>query len=108
MFAGDPPLVIARGGFSGVFPDSSSYAYQFALETGSPNLHVWCDVQLTKDGAGICFPDIRLENASDIGDVFKSRHKNYPVNGVSMQGWFAVDFTLKDLSFVKRKFISWS
>ncbi|KAA8527027.1 hypothetical protein F0562_008744 [Nyssa sinensis] len=97
---GNAPLVIARGGFSGLFPDSSSAAYYLALMTSLPNVILWCDVQLTKDRAGICVPDIRLENASDIASVFKNRDKTYSVNGVPMHGWFSVDFTLNELENV--------
>ncbi|KAG0467965.1 hypothetical protein HPP92_017293 [Vanilla planifolia] len=46
---GDVPIVIAKGGFSGLFPDSSSDAYLFAVAAGSPNTNFWCDVRLTKD-----------------------------------------------------------
>lgn len=102
--AGDQPLVIARGGFSGIFPDSSNYAYSLAVQTGLPNVHVWCDVQLTKDGFGICFPDIMLQNASDIEDVYPQRVNTYTVNGNSMKGWFSVDFSLNELAPVTRKF----
>ncbi|KAG6519301.1 hypothetical protein ZIOFF_022794 [Zingiber officinale] len=35
---GAAPLVIARGGFSGVFPDSSQYAYQFAQANSLKNV----------------------------------------------------------------------
>lgn len=108
FFAGDEPLVIARGGFSGIFPDSSYFAYSLAVQTGLPNVHLWCDVQLTKDGAGICFPDIKLENSSDIDVVFKSRDKTYVVNGASVKGWFSVDFTLKELGLVNCKLICYS
>ncbi|CAA0815364.1 Glycerophosphodiester phosphodiesterase GDPDL3 [Striga hermonthica] len=101
--SGKPPLVIARGGFSGVFPDSSSYAYQLAVETGLPNLHLWCDVQLTKDGHGVCLPDVRLENASDIDSVYSDRRSTYSVDGVPLQGWFSMDFTLNDLRPVNLK-----
>ncbi|KAL3851160.1 hypothetical protein ACJIZ3_013042 [Penstemon smallii] len=98
--SGDAPLVIARGGFSGLFPDSSLYAYSVAVTTSLPNLHVWCDVQLTRDGAGICLPDIKLENSSDIDVVYENRHSTYMVNGVRTQGWFSLDFTLNDLETV--------
>ncbi|KAJ9672286.1 hypothetical protein PVL29_025768 [Vitis rotundifolia] len=97
---GSAPLVIARGGFSGLFPDSSSDAFSFALMTSLSNVVLWCDVQLTKDGAGICFPHMKLENASDISSVFENKRKAYLVNGVSMSGWFSVDFTLTDLENV--------
>ncbi|XP_051124695.1 glycerophosphodiester phosphodiesterase GDPDL4-like [Andrographis paniculata] len=97
---GNAPLVIARGGFSGVFPDSSSRAYQFAVQTGLANMHVWCDVKLTRDAFGICFPNIRLENSSDIANVYSQRRNTYTVNGVLLQGWFPLDFTLKELASV--------
>ncbi|XP_020204465.1 glycerophosphodiester phosphodiesterase GDPDL4 isoform X1 [Cajanus cajan] len=94
---GSPPLVIARGGFSGIFPDSSDVAYELAKEIGLRNLIVWCDVQLTKDGEGICFPNINLENATHIDQVFKHRNSTYSVNGVQTSAYFAVDFTFKEL-----------
>uniref|UniRef100_A0A5B6Z4K6 glycerophosphodiester phosphodiesterase n=1 Tax=Davidia involucrata TaxID=16924 RepID=A0A5B6Z4K6_DAVIN len=97
---GDAPLVIARGGFSGLFPDSSSNAYLIALSTSLPNVISWCDVQLTKDGAGICFPDLRLDNASDIKFFFGNKSNTYSVNGAPMQGFFSVDFTLNELGNV--------
>lgn len=104
LFAGNPPLVIARGGFSGLFPDSSYAAYSLALLTSVPDVILWCDVQLTKDRAGICFPDLKLNNASDISNIFQNRDKTYNVNGLPTQGWFSVDFTLKDLANVVCKF----
>lgn len=103
MFAGDAPLVIARGGFSGLLPDSSYDAYIMAMETSLPNLIIWCDVQLTKDGVGICFPDLKLNNASDIDFHFKNKNSKYLVNGVSTQGWFSIDFNFKDLAPVTCK-----
>lgn len=96
-------MVVARGGFSGLFPDSSSVAYNLALLTSLPNVHLWCDVQLTKDGAGICLRDLKLDNNSDIKDVYGNGEKEYPVNGVLTKGWFSVDFTLNDLANVVGK-----
>lgn len=93
-------MVIARGGFSGLFPDSSSYAYALAQQVSGPSVIFWCDVQLTKDGAGICVPDVKLENSTDISLIFKGRDKVYLVNGVPTGGFFSVDFTLKELANV--------
>lgn len=93
-------MVIAHGGFSGLFPDSSSAAYSLAIMTSLSNVILWCDVQLTKDGAGICFPDINLQNASDVSDVFKNRKKTYFVNGEAMTGYFPNDFTVTELANV--------
>lgn len=93
-------MVVAHGGFSGLFPDSSSVAYSLALITSLPDVHLWCDVQLTKDGMGICFRDLRLENSSDIMNAYNKGQNEYLVNGVLTKGWFSVDFTLNDLANV--------
>ncbi|KAL2924776.1 Glycerophosphodiester phosphodiesterase GDPDL3 [Bienertia sinuspersici] len=95
---GSPPLVIARNGFSGLFPPASSYAYNLAMMTSVPDLVLWCDVQLTKDGVGICFRDLMLDNSSTISFVYPKRGSTYNVNGVEKKGYFPVDFTLKDLT----------
>ncbi|KAI5674737.1 hypothetical protein M9H77_15101 [Catharanthus roseus] len=100
---GDAPLVIARGGFSGIFPASSYNAYMFALGTGLQNTILWCDVQLTKDGVGICFPDIKLDNGSDISVNQKNKQKTYLVNGVPTTGWFSIDYTFKELQLLNLK-----
>ncbi|KAI3920437.1 hypothetical protein MKX01_000776 [Papaver californicum] len=97
--SGNEPLVIARGGFSGLFPDSSTDAYSIAMTTSSPNVVLWCDVQLTKDGIGICFPDLKLDNSTNIGFVSPNTSSTYIVNGVSTKGWFSVDY---DMNFLQK------
>ncbi|PWA48450.1 Glycerophosphoryl diester phosphodiesterase [Artemisia annua] len=96
----DPPFVVAHGGFSGLFPSSSFNAYQLALITSVNDLILWCDVQLTKDKVGICFPDLNLQNSSTIASVFEKAEKTYDVNGVSVKGYFPSDYTLSDLDKV--------
>ncbi|KAK7288490.1 hypothetical protein RIF29_01950 [Crotalaria pallida] len=97
---GSSPLGIARGGFSGIFPDSSLPAYSLALNTSGPNAILWCDVQLTKDGAGICFPQLKLDNATDISIVYPGKARDYLVNEVPTRGWFSVDYDLNQLKNV--------
>nr|XP_043619186.1 glycerophosphodiester phosphodiesterase GDPDL3-like [Erigeron canadensis] len=98
---GDRPLVVAHGGFSGLFPGSSFNAYTFALITGLPDMILWCDVQLTKDNFGICFPDLNLQNSSTIEQAAnKSAQNTYDVNGVPTTGYFPIDFNIADLDQV--------
>ena len=105
-FAGDPPFVVARGGFSGLFPDSSGFAYSFAVMVSVPDVILWCDVQLTKDGVGICLPDLSFNNATDAkGILGENRSSVYLVNGVATKGLFTVDFNAEELANVSRKFI---
>ncbi|KAG5383986.1 hypothetical protein IGI04_035456, partial [Brassica rapa subsp. trilocularis] len=97
---GEAPLVIARGGFSGLFPDSSVTAYSFVSATSVPDAVLWCDVQLTKDGVGICFPDVTMSKDSNIECAYPKRKNSYHLNGVPTQDWFTIDFTSKDLKRV--------
>ncbi|KAG8071241.1 hypothetical protein GUJ93_ZPchr0006g46048 [Zizania palustris] len=94
--SGDAPLVIAKGGFSGLFPDSSGFALSF-VSASSPSAALWCDVQLTKDGAGICLPDINMNNCTIIPNAYQNGVKTYNVNGVSVKGWFPMDYKSTDL-----------
>ncbi|XP_059454470.1 glycerophosphodiester phosphodiesterase GDPDL6-like [Corylus avellana] len=94
---GKRPLVVARGGFSGLFPESSSFANQLALSSSLPDTVLFCNLQLTKDGAGICLTDIRLDNSTNIGLVWPKGKKTYDVNGNKVHGWFALDYTIDQL-----------
>uniref|UniRef100_A0A6V7QRT9 glycerophosphodiester phosphodiesterase n=1 Tax=Ananas comosus var. bracteatus TaxID=296719 RepID=A0A6V7QRT9_ANACO len=96
--SGNPPAIIARGGFSGIFPDSSSAAYRFVYFASSEDTVQWCDVQLTKDGIGICLPDVILDNCTNIADFYPSGMTNYVVNGAPMRGWFSVDYNSSEIS----------
>ncbi|KAL6650881.1 hypothetical protein ACP70R_009806 [Stipagrostis hirtigluma subsp. patula] len=98
--SGDAPAIIAMGGFSGLFPDSSEFAYRFALIASSPDTILYCDVRLTKDGLGICLPDIKLDNCTNIPDYYPQGKKSYVVNGVPMTGWFPVDYNGTELGQV--------
>ncbi|KAF9680674.1 hypothetical protein SADUNF_Sadunf06G0146200 [Salix dunnii] len=104
---GQRPSVIARGGFSGLFPESSDFANQMALGTSVHDVVVLCNLQLTKDGVGICQGDIRLDNTTNIAMLFEKGSKTYKVNGQDLTGWFALDFTadqlLANVSCLERK-----
>ncbi|KAK3154500.1 hypothetical protein QOZ80_2BG0191300 [Eleusine coracana subsp. coracana] len=106
--SGKAPAIIATGGFSGLFPDSSDLAYQFVPFASSPDTGLYCNVWLTKDGVGICLPNIRMENCTIIQDVFPKGKKTYNVNGVSTTGWFSVDVGSTDLEkvFLKQSVLS--
>lgn len=64
---------------------------------------MWCDLQLTKGGGGICFPDLKLDNATDISFIYPNKDKVYTVNGVQAKGWFTLDYNFTELAPVSRK-----
>ncbi|KAJ0984392.1 hypothetical protein J5N97_002748 [Dioscorea zingiberensis] len=95
--SGDEPLVIARGGYSGIFPESSQFAYQFAISTSLPDLVLFCDLQLTKDGVGFCHSGLKLDNSTNISQAFPKGQTTYSVNGEVATGWFGIDYVSKAL-----------
>uniref|UniRef100_A0A0D9VD43 glycerophosphodiester phosphodiesterase n=1 Tax=Leersia perrieri TaxID=77586 RepID=A0A0D9VD43_9ORYZ len=94
---GQPPAVIACGGFSGLFPDSSQYSYQFAMSSSLHDVVLYCDLQLSSDHLGFCKTGLTLENSTLIGEVFPKGAKTYKVNGEEIHGWFSLDFTSEEL-----------
>uniref|UniRef100_A0A0D9X9H5 glycerophosphodiester phosphodiesterase n=1 Tax=Leersia perrieri TaxID=77586 RepID=A0A0D9X9H5_9ORYZ len=106
--SGKAPLVIAKGGFSGIFPDSSSSAYQFAVSATSSDTTLWCNVQLTKDGVGICLRNLLLSNCTSINQVYPAGKKTYMVNGKRVEGWFPIDYTMSSLQTVILTQAIWS
>lgn len=96
-FVGGQPEIIARGGFSGIFPESSAPANQMALDTSLSDTVLLCNLQLTQDGFGICLPDIRLDNTTTAPMVFPKGKKTYKVNGQDVHGWFALDYPIDQL-----------
>ena len=94
---GAEPLVVARGGASGMFPESSNLAYQYALATSLPSVAIFCDLQLTKDEIGICQSSLKLENETDIKLKIPDGEKTYDVNGEEIHGWFALDYPVQQL-----------
>ncbi|CAM0946415.1 unnamed protein product [Alopecurus aequalis] len=94
---GSPPKVIARGGFSGLFPESSPYAYQYTMVSSLPDVILHCDLQLSSDGKGFCRSGLRLDKSTLIAEVYPKRDKTYKLGAEDIHGWFAVDFTADEL-----------
>ncbi|XP_076932856.1 glycerophosphodiester phosphodiesterase GDPDL7-like [Bidens hawaiensis] len=102
---GGEPLVIAQGGFPGLFPDSSGAGYTAAIAMGVPGTLKYCNLQLTKDNLGVCLPDIKLDNCTDAATKFPKQKRRYNINGKDVDGWFALDLTIdeimKDISLLQ-------
>ncbi|XP_074281238.1 glycerophosphodiester phosphodiesterase GDPDL7-like [Silene latifolia] len=94
---GQRPVAIARGGYSGLFPDSSRLAYEFLPAFSLPDTIYYCDLQLTKDSVGFCQTELKLDNSTNIAVIFPQGHKTYNVNGKDVHGWFALDYLADEL-----------
>ncbi|GKF84887.1 glycerophosphodiester phosphodiesterase GDPDL7, partial [Tanacetum coccineum] len=93
---GMEPLVIAQGGFPGLFPDSSGAGYSAAMAMGVPGTLKYCNLQLTKDNLGVCLPDIKLDNCTNAATKFPQQKRKYNINGKDVDGWFPLDLTIDD------------
>ncbi|XVE71111.1 hypothetical protein DITRI_Ditri10aG0124400 [Diplodiscus trichospermus] len=76
-----------------VFPKSGYFANDIANQLKHIEVALFCNLQLTKDGNGICLADIKLDKSTNIEVVFPKDFKTYNVNGQRVRGWFSVDFT---------------
>ncbi|CAN8248423.1 unnamed protein product [Cochlearia groenlandica] len=90
---GQEPAVVARGGFSGLFPESSAPANDMAISTSMPGFTMLCNLQMTQDGVGICLSEVRLDNSTTISTLFPKAQKTYKVNGQDLKGWFVLDYS---------------
>lgn len=87
-FSGNEPIVIARGGFSGLFPEGTQDAIGL-----SQDISIFlCNLQLTKDGGAFCVTGATLDNATTIA-MFDPKQKTYNINGRNVQGHFSTDYT---------------
>lgn len=88
LHAGNAPLVIARGGFSGLFPEGTQEAIGL-----SQDISIFlCNLQLTRDAGAFCVTGLTLDNATTIA-LFDPKEKTYNIDGRDVQGHFSVDYT---------------
>jgi glycerophosphoryl diester phosphodiesterase len=92
------PLVIGHRGASGYLPDHTLESYALAIELGADFIEP--DLVMTKDGHLIARHEPNLTTTTDVSSraEFASRFRTgVMVDGVAEQGWFASDFTLKEI-----------
>lgn len=95
--AGQRPVIVARGGFSGLVPDSSQMGYELIPQMSLPDTVFYCDLQLSKDSVGFCLSGLKLDNSTNISLLYPEGKKTYTVNGEQTTGWFAIDYFGDDL-----------
>ncbi|CAL0307076.1 unnamed protein product [Lupinus luteus] len=86
--SGKEPLVIARGGFTGLFPEGSSDAIGLSKDIST----FLCNLQLTKDTGAYCLTGTTLDNSTNIA-MFNPKENTYNINGIDVRGHFSLDYT---------------
>ena len=112
--SGARPLVIAHRGASGYRPEHTLAAYALAIDMGADFIEP--DVVMSKDGT----PVVRHENALAVLDPaanivaeattnvhelaqFAARRATKTIDGKTVTGWFAEDFTLDELKTLRAR-----
>ena len=89
------PLVIAHRGASGLRPEHTKAAYELAIEADADFIEA--DLVITKDNVLIVRHENEISSTTNIAQVYPKRRSTKTVDGKKIEGWFAEDFTLKEI-----------
>jgi glycerophosphoryl diester phosphodiesterase len=94
---GKPPLVIAHRGASGYRPEHTIASYTLAIEMGAD--YIEPDLVATRDGQLIARHEPLLDDTTDVKSrpEFANRRTTKELDGKSITGFFASDFTLAEI-----------
>ena len=94
-------LVIGHRGAPGYLPDHTLEGYALAIRLGAD--YVEPDLVSTKDGKLIVRHEPNISATTDVSRhaEFASRRRTVVVDGVAETGWFASDFTLREIKTLR-------
>jgi glycerophosphoryl diester phosphodiesterase len=98
----EDPLVIGHRGAPGYRPDHTLEGYKLAIQMGAD--YIEPDLVSTKDGVLIARHEPNISGTTNVADhpEFASRHRTgVNVDGGLEDGWFASDFTLKEIKTLR-------
>ncbi|WP_232676569.1 glycerophosphodiester phosphodiesterase family protein [Nocardioides sp. R-C-SC26] len=102
-FQRNRPIVVGHRGAWATWPDYTEGGYRAAVEGGADFVDV--ATVMTKDGVLLARYDGDLAISTDIASrsAFKGRRTTRVVNGREVKGWFAEDFTWRELSKLRSR-----
>jgi glycerophosphoryl diester phosphodiesterase len=91
------PLVIAHRGASGYRPEHTLEAYRLAIEMGADFIEP--DLVSTRDGYLVARHEPEIGATTDVASrpEYADRKRTLTLDGMTVTGWFTVDFTLAEL-----------
>lgn len=95
------PLVIGHRGASGYRPEHTIEAYKLAIKMGADFIEP--DLVITKDKVLIARHENEISGTTDVKDKFPTRKTTKEIDGKKIEGWFAEDFTLKEIKTLRAK-----
>src|SRR5882757_3344815 len=95
------PLVIGHRGTHGYLPAHTLEGYALAIELGADFIEP--DLVATKDGRLIARHEPNLIATTDVSGrpEFVGRKRKAIIDGAEEEGWFASDFTLKEIKTLR-------
>jgi glycerophosphoryl diester phosphodiesterase len=93
------PLVIGHRGAAGYLPDHTLQGYQLAIDLGAN--YIEPDLVSTKDGVLIARHEPNLIATTDVASKFPLRKRFETIDGAVEEGYFARDFTLKEIKTLR-------
>jgi glycerophosphoryl diester phosphodiesterase len=99
----EKPLVIGHRGASGYLPEHTLRSYALAIKQGAD--YVEPDLVATKDGHLIARHEPDITNTTDVRDhpEFADRETTKMVDGFPVTGFFASDFTLREIKTLRAR-----
>jgi glycerophosphoryl diester phosphodiesterase len=95
------PLIIGHRGASGHRPEHTLEGYRLAAEMGAD--YIEPDLVPTKDGVLIARHENEIGSTTDAAEKFPDRKRTTTVDGQSVTGWFAEDFTLAEIRTLRAR-----
>ncbi|MBD8868594.1 glycerophosphodiester phosphodiesterase family protein [Nocardioides donggukensis] len=91
------PAVVAHRGASGYRPEHTLEGYRLAARLGADDIEL--DLVPTRDGVLVARHGSELSATTDVADhpEYADRRTARRVDGVTLEGWFAEDFTLAEI-----------
>ena len=100
---GEPPIIIAHRGASGLYPEHTIKAYTAAIEQGADFIEP--DLVMTKDGVLIARHDHYLSATTNVADhpEFADRKRVRATPLGDQDDWWTDDFTLAEIKTLKAR-----
>lgn len=94
-------LIIAHRGASGHLPEHTLAAYELAIDQGAD--YVEPDLVMTRDGVLVARHENEIGGTTDAAARFPERRATKVIDGDTVAGWFAEDFTLEELRTLRAR-----
>jgi glycerophosphoryl diester phosphodiesterase len=96
-------VVIAHRGASGERPEHTLESYRLAIEQGAD--YIEPDLVMTRDGVLIARHENEIGGTTDVAEhpEFAARRRTQSIDGATVTGWFAEDFTLAEVKTLRAR-----